>query len=227
MKSLPPAEFFPPAEAAGSEGLLAIGGQLSPEWLIYAYRNGIFPWPIDDDLLAWWSPDPRGVLEFDDLYVSRRLARTLRSGKFHVTIDRDFPGVIQGCATAQQRWQATWLTRSMILAYLRLYELGVAHSVEVWCDGELAGGVYGVAIGGLFAAESMFYYRTDASKVALVCLVRHLARRGYTLIDIQQRTPHTARMGGSEIARSVYLERLAVALRLPVSFGERLEIGPD
>jgi len=226
MKTLSPAQFFPPAETAGAEGLLAIGGRLSPDWLIYAYRHGIFPWPIDDDVLAWWSPDPRGVLRFGDLCVSRRLARTIRSERFRVTANQDFPAVLHGCATAQDRWQATWLTQPMKFAYLRLFELGCAHSVEVWRDGELAGGVYGVSMGGMFAAESMFYYDRDASKVALVALVRHLEQRGYRLIDIQLRTSHTARMGAIEITRREYLRRLRTAVRLPVTFGDELTVSP-
>jgi len=227
MKTHPPVDFFRPAELAGPEGLLAVGGQLSPDWLIYAYRHGIFPWPIDDDLLAWWSPDPRAVLDFDALHVSRRLARTIRSGRFELSIDRDFAGVVHGCATAQLRWQATWLTRPMMRAYQRLHELGFGHSVETWYDGQLAGGVYGVSIGAAFAAESMFFYRRDASKVALVALVRHLRCRGYRLIDIQQRTPHTARMGGREIPRDEYLARLSAAIGREVTFGDCLEGGDE
>jgi leucyl/phenylalanyl-tRNA--protein transferase len=226
-KRLPPSRFFPPAESAGPEGLVAIGGRLSPAWLLDAYRHGIFPWPqseIDDPML-WFSPDPRAIIELDGLHVSRRLAQTCRGGKFQVTCDRDFEGVIRGCATAGDRAGHTWLTPRMIAAYLRLHRLGYAHSVETWHEGRLAGGVYGVAVAGLFAAESMFHYVRDASKVALVRLVRHLRARGYRLLDIQQLTPHTARMGGIEIPRRQYLIRLAEALDMPVSFGDRLE--PD
>lgn len=200
-----------------------VGGQLTPDWLLDAYRHGIFPWPIHDDLLAWWSPDPRAVLEFDNLHVSRRLARTLRRARFEVTCDRDFAGVIHGCASAQDRLQHTWLTRDMQTAYLRLHRLGFAHSVEAWHQGHLAGGVYGVVLGAAFFAESMFYRVTDASKVALVHLIDHLRCRGYQLFDIQQLTPHTQRLGGSEIPRAAFLRRLQAALRAPVSFGTRLE----
>ncbi len=200
-----------------------IGGRLTPEWLLDAYGHGIFPWPIHDELLAWWSPDPRAVLEFDNLHISRRLARTLRRGSFEVTCDRNFAGVIHGCATAQDRLQHTWLTRDMQTAYLRLHRLGFAHSVEAWHEGHLAGGVYGVALGAAFSAESMFYRVTDASKVALVHLIDHLRCRGYQLLDIQQLTPHTRRLGGTEIPRAVFLRRLHAALRAPVSFGTRLE----
>jgi leucyl/phenylalanyl-tRNA--protein transferase len=224
-KRLPPSRFFPPADSASPDGLVAIGGRLSPAWLLDAYRHGIFPWPhseIDDPML-WFSPDPRAIIELDGLHVSRRLARTCRSRKFQVTCDRDFEGVIRGCATAGGRAGHTWLTPGMIAAYLRLHRLGYAHSVETWHEGQLAGGVYGVAVAGLFAAESMFHYVSDASNVALVRLVRHLRARGYCLLDIQQLTPHTARMGAIEIPRRQYLARLAEALDLPVSFGDHLE----
>ena len=170
--------------------------------------------------MAWWSPDPRAVIEFGRFHVPRRLPRTCRSGRFQVTFDRDFAGVIRGCATAAGRVGETWLTPTMIDAYIRLHKLGYAHSVEAWHDGRLAGGTYGLAIGGLFAAESMFYRVRDASKVALVHLVEHLRPRGYSLLDIQQLTPHTARFGAIEIPRKQYLRRLATALAQPVRFGE-------
>jgi leucyl/phenylalanyl-tRNA--protein transferase len=224
MTKLPPSRFFPPAESADADGLLALGGSLAPVWLLDAYRHGIFPWPLDEAMpIAWWSPDPRAILELDGLHVSRRLRRTLRSGKFQVTCDQDFAGVIRGCAAARGRLGHTWITKAMIRAYTRMFELGHVHSVEAWHEGRLAGGVYGVAIGGLFAAESKFYRVRDASKVALVHLVSHLAARGYVLLDIQQHTPHTARLGAIEIPRKKYLSRLAEAIALPVSFGDSLE----
>ena len=220
MSLLPPSEHFPPAEDADPEGLVGFGGELSPQWLLDAYRHGIFPWPITDfdAPLAWWSPDPRAVIEFDRFHVSRRLRRTCRSAKFEVTRDADFAGVIRGCAMAPGRVNETWLTQELIDAYVELHKLGHAHSVEVWYQHELAGGVYGVSIGGLFAAESKFYRVRDASKVALVSLVGHLKARGYTLLDIQQLTPHTARLGATVIPRAEYLERLAEAIKLPVCF---------
>lgn len=211
--------FFPPPESADAHGLLGVGGQLSPEWLLDAYSHGIFPWPIDAYHLAWWSPDPRAIIELDALHVSRRLARTCRSGKFRVTSDRDFAGVIEGCATACGRKHHTWITPEMKAAYIHMHELGYAHSVEAWFEGSLAGGTYGVALGGLFAAESMFYRVPNASKVALVKLVEHLRRRGYQLLDIQMLTPHTQKMGAIEIPRSVYLQRVAAAINLPITFG--------
>jgi leucyl/phenylalanyl-tRNA--protein transferase len=225
MSELPPSRFFPSADQADPDGLLALGGRLTPQWLLDAYRHGIFPWPHSelDDPMLWWSPDPRAIIEFERFHVPRRLQQTCRSGRFERTCDRDFVGVIQGCATAPGRPGATWLTPRMIRAYTRLHELGHAHSVEAWHEGELAGGVYGVAIGGLFAAESMFYRVSDASKVALVALVTHLRARGYRLLDIQQLTPHTARFGATDIPRSEYLARLVIALGQPVSFGDHLE----
>jgi len=225
MARLPPSKFFPPAETAKAEGLLGFGGELSPEWLLDAYQHGIFPWPMGDaqEPPLWWSPDPRAILPWEDFHISRRLRRTCRSGRFQVTCDRDFPGVILGCATAKGRRGETWITPQMIDAYTRMFELGWAHSVEAWHEGELAGGVYGLAIAGLFAAESMFYRVRDASKVALVHLVAHLRRRGYRLLDIQQLTSHSARLGAVEIPRREYLERLAEALSVDVSFGGNLE----
>ena len=222
MPILPPSRLFPPAETVDREGLVGFGGQLTPEWLLDAYQHGIFPWPINDAEapIAWWSPDPRAIIELDRFHVSRRLLRTCRSGKFRVTFDRDFSGVIQGCATAFEREHQTWLIPPMIAAYTRLFALGHAHSVEVWHEDQLAGGTYGLAIAGLFAAESMFYRVRDASKVAVVHLVEHLRRRGYALLDIQQLTPHTARFGAYNIRRKKYLARLAKALAQPVTFGE-------
>ncbi|HEX4416212.1 MAG TPA: leucyl/phenylalanyl-tRNA--protein transferase [Lacipirellulaceae bacterium] len=220
-------QFFPPPTATTADGLLCVGGRLSPEWLLDAYRHGIFPWPMwADDPTAWWSPDPRAVIELDGLHVARRLRRTIRSGKFTVSCDRDFRGVILGCATAGDRTDNTWLMPNMVAAYCRLHELGHAHSVEVWQDGVLAGGTYGVTIGALFAAESMFHRVTDASKVAVAALVAHLRVRSYELLDIQQWTPHTGSLGATQIARTEYLQRLAQAVNRSVTFGEYLQGDP-
>jgi leucyl/phenylalanyl-tRNA--protein transferase len=223
MSILPPSSFFPPAETAGAEGLVAIGGLLEPAWLLDAYRHGIFPWPFADGTLAWWSPDPRAVVEFDRFHVPRRLARTWRSGKFTLTCDRAFAAVLEGCATAGDRRGGTWLTDEMQAAYVALHEHGVAHSVEAWREGRLAGGTYGVGLGAFFSAESMFYRVPDASKVALAALVAHLQARGYELLDIQQLTPHMQRMGASTLRRRAFLRRLAAALREGVTFGQALE----
>jgi len=224
LSPLSKSKFFPPAELAEPEGVVMFGGRLSPEWLLDAYAHGIFPWPIFDgtDVVVWWSPDPRAVFCFDRFRISRRLWRTCRSGRFEVTCDRDFAGVIQGCATTGDRGHNTWLTPRLIEAYTRLHALGHAHSVEVWQDGALVGGTYGVTIGGLYAGESMFYRVRDASKVALVYLIHHLQSRGYSLFDIQQRTEHTASLGAVEISRREYLECLATAIQQEITFGTDL-----
>ncbi len=223
MTILPPSPFFPPAETVESEGLVGFGGELGPDWLLDAYRHGIFPWPITDieAPMAWWSPDPRAIINLDRFHVSKRLQRTCHSGRFRVTMDQDFAGVIRGCATGPGRVGETWLTADMIEAYIGLFALGHAHSVEVWQDDLLAGGVYGVSIGGMFAAESKFYRVRDASKVALVNLVSHLAQRGFELLDIQQLTSHTARFGATEIPRKQFLARLARALSKPATFTDK------
>ncbi len=213
---MPRWRFLDP-ELADADGLVAVGGDLRPERLLEAYRRGIFPFFDEHSPILWWSPDPRAVFQMDGLRVSRRLARTVRSGRFELTRDRDFEGVIRGCARGPG--EGVWITADMIAAYTELHRLGHAHSVEVWHDGELAGGVYGVAAGGLFAGESMFTRVTDASKVALVHLSGHLRRRGYVLFDVQYLNPHTESLGAVEIPRREYLARLRAALRLPVTFG--------
>ena len=211
-----PRGFFLDPEWADPEGLVGIGGDLSPGRLLEAYRRGIFPWFDEETPILWWSPDPRAIFELDGLHVSRRLARTLRSGKFSVTFNRDFPGVIRGCA--DRPGQGVWITADMIAAYTRLHQLGHAHSVEVWHDGKLAGGLYGVAVGGLFAGESMFTRVRDASKVALAHLMDRLRQRGFQLFDVQFLNDHTARLGAVEVPRREYLARLRRALRCEVSF---------
>jgi leucyl/phenylalanyl-tRNA---protein transferase len=197
-------------------GLVAIGGDLSPQRLLDGYCHGIFPWYNEDDPICWWSPDPRAIFELDGLHVPRRLTRTIRSGRFEVSVDHDFGGVIRGCADRGD--EGTWITPAMLAGYEALHRLGHAHSVEVWHQGALAGGLYGVALGGLFAGESMFTRVRDASKVALVFLVERLRQHGFELFDIQFLTEHTARLGAVEIPRSVYLKRLQHALRCRVSF---------
>jgi leucyl/phenylalanyl-tRNA--protein transferase len=213
---LPACQFrFPDPARADAEGLIAQGGDLAPSTLIAAYRQGIFPWPYDEESLLWWSPDPRAVLPLDALHVSRSLARTLRSGGLRVTLNAAFPAVIDGCAARQE----TWITPALREAYVRLHALGWTHSVEVWgADGALAGGLYGVAIGGLFAAESMFHRVRDASKVALVALVQHARRVGITLLDVQVPSPHLASLGARTIPRSEYLTLLTAARRQRVTF---------
>lgn len=187
-----------------------MGGDISPESLLDAYTHGIFPWPIDEfSPILWWSLDPRGILELEQTHFSRRLLRICRSSKFTVTFDVDFPQVMRHCASVHG---STWITQQMINGYIRLHKTGLAHSVEVWYADQLVGGVYGVAIGGLFAAESMFHTMTNASKVALVFLVHRLKDRGYQLMDIQMVTSHTRQFGAVEIPRTEYLFRLDKAL---------------
>lgn len=207
---------FPPVEMASPEGLLAVGGDLHPERLLAAYRRGIFPWYSDGQPILWWSPDPRAVLFPEKLKISRSLRKTLRAGKFSVTLDTHFREVMTACAQPRpQSTGGTWITPAMIEAYVQLHELGHAHSVEVWREKTLVGGVYGVALGGAFFGESMFAYETDASKVAFVRLVPELVRWGYTLIDCQQYTAHLARFGAEEIRRDRFLQLLTAALALP------------
>ncbi len=220
--------YFPPAETATPEGALVVGGELNAELLLDAYSHGIFPWPhSDDEPLVWWSLDPRAIIEFAKFTPSRRTLRRLRSGQFAATMDRDFTGVMRGCSMGPGREGGTWITPQMIRAYTHLHQLGHAHSVETWHEGHLVGGVYGVAIGGLFAAESMFYRQRDASTAALAVLVAHLKARGYGLLDVQQWTHHTGRLGATTLPRATYLQRLAVEVERPVSFGRQLEGDPQ
>jgi leucyl/phenylalanyl-tRNA--protein transferase len=216
-----PSQLFPAATRASAEGLIFIGGSLNVERLLDAYRHGIFPWPAyPGEPMLWWTPDPRAVLPLDGMHVSRRLARSMHSAKFTIRSNTAFRSVLEGCATGKGREAGTWLTPDMIDAYTRLHDLGYAHSVETWQGERLVGGVYGVAIGGFFSAESMFYRERDASKVALARLVQHLGARGYGLLDVQQWTPHTGRLGVIEIPRSEYLQKLSAAIALPVTFGK-------
>jgi leucyl/phenylalanyl-tRNA--protein transferase len=208
--------LFLDPELADADGLVGVGGDLRPARLLEAYRRGIFPWFDEDGPILWWSPDPRAIFELDGLHVSRRLARTVRSGRFHVTVNQDFPGVMAGCA--DRPGQGVWITADMIRAYTELHRLGHAHSVEVWQGDTLAGGVYGVALGGLFAGESMFTRMRDASKVALVHLLERLRQRGFQLFDVQFLNPHTVRLGAVEIPRSEYLARLRRALECDATF---------
>jgi leucyl/phenylalanyl-tRNA--protein transferase len=222
--------FFPPVQKASDDGLLMLGGELSAEWLLEAYRRGIFPWPIalappwhEPRQLAWWSPDPRAVMELNEFHCSRRLAQRIRSKTLRATCDQAFRQVMLGCAGPLKNDYGTWITPPLIEAYCELHRQGHAHSVEVWRGERLVGGVYGVSLGGMFAGESMFHRESDASKVALFHLVQHLAARGYVLFDIQQWTPHAGRLGAREIPRRQFLHRLEYALTLPVTFGDRLE----
>jgi leucyl/phenylalanyl-tRNA--protein transferase len=210
----PPSRWaFPPAEDAPTRAPLGIGADLEPGTLLAAYRAGIFPWPDDAGRLLWWSPDPRAVMPLDGFHESRSLARARR--RFVLTRNRAFADVMRGCGSTHG---PTWITPGMLNAYVRLHELGWAHSIEVWRSGELVGGVYGVAVGGLFAAESMFHRARDASKVALGALVDHLSDRAFGLLDVQLLTPHLASLGAIEVAREAYLAGLAAVLGNPVTW---------
>ncbi len=202
---------FPPLEKAMREpnGLLAAGGDLSPERLLAAYRHGCFPWYQEGQPLLWWSPDPRTVLFPEELHVSRSLRKTLRQETFTVSFDRAFQAVIEGCAGPRRYADGTWITTPMQNAYLALHRLGVAHSVEVWQDGRLVGGLYGLAMGQLFFGESMFSRATDASKVGFVTLVERLRDWGFKLIDCQMPTQHLASFGARAIPREAFAEALS------------------
>lgn len=202
---------FPPAERALREpnGLLAAGGDLSPERLLDAYRQGIFPWYSPDEPILWWSPDPRMVLAPADYTPSRSLRKRLRQGNHTVRLDTAFAAVTEACANSPRHGQhGTWISPAMRRAYFRLHELGWAHSVETWVNDRLVGGLYGVAIGRVFFGESMFAHATDASKVAFAHLCRHLDRQGFELIDCQMSTAHLASLGAREIPRRDFAARL-------------------
>jgi leucyl/phenylalanyl-tRNA--protein transferase len=201
---------FPHPELADAHGLVAAGGDLSVARLLAAYRQGIFPWTAKP--ITWWSPDPRGIIELDRFHISASLAKTLRRRPFEITFDRAFQEVMQACAAPAPGREATWITEEFIAAYTRLHQQGYAHSVECWREGQMVGGVYGVAVGGVFAGESMFHRADNASKVALHQLVEHLRMKEFGLFDIQMVTPATRSLGATEISRREYLARLAVAI---------------
>ena len=205
------AHEFPPLATALSEpnGLLAVGGDLAPERLLAAYRRGIFPWYSPGEPILWWSPDPRMVLFPAEFKVSRSLGRTLRRGGYEVRLDTAFAQVIAACAQTPRRGQqGTWIVPEMQAAYRRLHELGLAHSVETWVDGELVGGLYGIALGRMFYGESMFSWRSDASKIAVAHLARYLERLGFGMVDCQMHTAHLASLGAREIPRDNFIARL-------------------
>jgi len=199
--------FLDPANAI--DGIVALGGPLTTTNLLRAYSRGIFPWPINDHILPWCCPDERGILEFSDLHIPRRLARTRRRSTFQFTIDRAFSQVIAHCATVPRKHQGrTWITGEMMRAYCELHRLGHAHSVEVWEGTELVGGLYGVDAFGSFAGESMFSLRTGASKLALLFLIEYLKGRGLDWIDVQMVTTHLEALGAKEVSREEFLEKL-------------------
>lgn len=205
---------FPDPNESDDEGLLAVGGDLTPARLLFAYESGIFPWYSAGVPPLWWSPNPRALMDRQRLHVSRSLRRTLHRGSFEVTFDTAFREVIQACAS--NREGGTWILPEMMLAYSQLHELGHAHSFEVWYDGKLAGGLYGVRRGALFAAESMFHTVTDASKVALAVAIDTLFRAGIRVFDVQFVTDHLLSLGAYEVERSAYLAQVAETAQLVV-----------
>jgi leucyl/phenylalanyl-tRNA--protein transferase len=211
---------FPPSHFATREGLLAVGGDLSRERLLAAYRQGIFPWYSEGDPILWWSPDPRLVLYPDELHVSRTLQRVLNKRIFTLTMDSAFEPVITACAESRPRRNGgTWIVDEIKAAYIDLHRAGYAHSVEAWAEGRLAGGLYGVSLGRCFFGESMFTRVDNASNVALVHLVRALGERAFTLVDCQVSTGHLMRMGAREIPRARFLRQLRQSLTAPTLKG--------
>lgn len=210
-----PADPFPdPANAEQDpDGLLAVGGDLTPVRLLNAYRRGVFPWFGEHDPILWWSPDPRMVLFPDELNVSRSLGKTLRRDKFKVSFDREFSRVVRACAEPRKNEPGTWISAEMVCAYEQLHENGIAHSAEAWQEDKLVGGLYGVALGRIFFGESMFSKVSDASKVAFVSLVRRLRQAGYVLIDCQVYTPHLESLGARLIPRKKFQNLLDTAVK--------------
>jgi leucyl/phenylalanyl-tRNA--protein transferase len=203
---------FPPVALAGPDGLLAIGGDLSPRRLLRAYGRGIFPWYAAGEPILWWSPDPRFVLFSAEVHVPRSLKKILQKKIFQLTFDSAFSEVVDGCARPRPDQEGTWITEEMRRAYVRLHELGYAHSLETWHKGELAGGLYGIALGRIFFAESMFHVRSNASKVVFFALVRALKKMGFIIIDCQVHSPHLVAWGARAIPRRQYLELLRSGL---------------
>lgn len=208
---------FPALDKALIEpnGLLAAGGDLSPPRLLAAYRRGIFPWFNEDDPILWWSPDPRMVLFPEELKISRSLHKTLRRGAYQIRSDNAFVQVMRACAEPRKGQTGTWIHPEMIAAYMTLHEMGLAHSVEMWKDGELVGGLYGIALGKMFFGESMFSRITDASKIAFVHLVKQLECWGFGMIDCQMKTSHLASFGAREIRRKEFSQKLNAWVAYP------------
>ncbi|MDX2217577.1 MAG: leucyl/phenylalanyl-tRNA--protein transferase [Burkholderiales bacterium] len=215
---LQPGQPFPPAAKALRQpnGLLAASGEITPERILDAYSHGIFPWYSEGEPVLWWSPDPRMVLVPDQLRVTRSLAKTVRSGKFEIRFDTAFERVMRECAAPREGQDGTWIVDDIARAYTALHERGFAHSVESWRDGELVGGLYGVALPRMFFGESMFARETDASKVALVALVGKLKADGFGLIDCQQETRHLASLGAAPIPRAEFVQKLRELIHFPL-----------
>ena len=223
---LGPESDFPPLSEAEPEGILALGGDLSPERLLRAYAAGIFPWFGAGDPILWWSPDPRFVLRPEQLHVPASLRRLLRKEPFRFTCDREFESVIAACAEPRPAQEGTWITEDMREAYVRLHRLGYAHSVEAWAGAELAGGLYGVSLGACFFGESMFSRQGNASKAALCFLAEALRQRSFALIDCQVHTSHLEALGARFIPRRTSLALLRRGLKRPTLQGDWRDISP-
>jgi leucyl/phenylalanyl-tRNA--protein transferase len=208
--------IFPPVHLANAEGLLAVGGDLSPERLLLAYQSGIFPWYSEGDPILWWAPDPRLILKTDELIVSRSLRKTMRKGCYRVTRDTNFKHIINACSqTPRKSGPGTWITPEMASAYNRLHQMGYAHSFETWCAGKIVGGLYGVSLGHCFFGESMYSVMADASKVALAALAAFAEDQNFEFIDCQLPTNHLKSMGAREIPREDFMKWLTLSLQFP------------
>jgi leucyl/phenylalanyl-tRNA--protein transferase len=218
---------FPPVTSSSPEGIVCAGGNLSPGLVLSAYRQGIFPWYGEKEPLLWWSPDPRFAVLPETIHVSASSVKLLKRHEYRLTLDRDFNRVITSCATISRPGQnGTWIVPEMIEAYELLHRLGFAHSVEVWKGNELAGGLYGLSLGGAFFGESMFSAESGASRVGFLSLALMLFDKGFVLIDSQVHTDYVASMGGVDLPRGAYLNRLAIALKLPERKGSWSELFP-
>ena len=211
---------FPSPRMANADGLLAIGGDLSVHRLVLAYRMGIFPWYSDGDPLLWWSPDPRLLLLPEEFHVSRSLKRLIQKGRFKITFDTAFEQVISGCAARRPKSEGTWIVPEIARAYRQLHQSGFAHSVEAWVDEKLAGGLYGVSLGGCFFGESMFSHVPNASKVALEALIRFVSERDFDLVDCQVTSGHLLRLGAKEVPRKRFLDMLEKSMEKPTLAGK-------
>ncbi len=201
--------YFPHADESHEDGLLAVGGDLSPERLLLAYKNGIFPWFDDDDPILWWSPPQRMVLFFEEIKISKSMRKIISKGNFKVTVNKDFRSVITNCRNIKRKHEeSTWITNEIVEAYCKLHELGFAKSVEVWQNNELAGGLYGIDLGEIFCGESMFSKVSNASKVAFIYLAEHLQKADYKLLDCQIYNSHLASLGARTISRDYFFEIL-------------------
>jgi leucyl/phenylalanyl-tRNA--protein transferase len=223
------ASYFPQVDTALTDpnGLLAMGGDLSVEWLLDAYRHGIFPWFNPGEPILWWSPDPRMVLLPGDIRITRSLAKRMRNGGFELRVDSAFTDVMRACGAPRADADGTWISGTMVAAYCRLFDTGYAHSVESWRNGQLVGGLYGVAIGRMFYGESMFSREPDASKIALVRLAQQLQQWEFGMIDCQMETAHLSSMGARTMPRAAFVARLAELVNLPHRPGPWTFDAPD